>query len=264
VAPHVVDHLVHAVAELLDNATSYSTPGSAVVVQTRRVAGQVIVEIGDRGLGMAPATVDAINDRLARPPLVDLPSLTSTGLATVATIAAWHGLRVRVANRVDGPGVVATVVLPREVLIQAPRHLRPEPREQLAPPAWPLTPRPLDRRPGAGGNAATQLLPAVNHTATAGAVAASAARRGLAAGPEAVEPGPSAAITVGPDSTEVAATGLPHRQPMAHLASGHVAEADPGPGVPERDPRRVAAAMRNYQRGLRQGRAATAVDDDHT
>ena len=58
--------LVHLVAELLENALSYSAPGSPVEIMGRRLPDGFALSIMDEGLGMSPAERDAANARLSR------------------------------------------------------------------------------------------------------------------------------------------------------------------------------------------------------
>jgi signal transduction histidine kinase len=115
VAPHVVDHLVHLCAELLDNATAFSAPDSRVTVEGHRMTDRVIIQIADRGLGMTPARRAELNTQLAAPRQVDSETVRAMGLTVVAHLAAWYGIQIELRAR-PGGGTVAEVGLPLAVV----------------------------------------------------------------------------------------------------------------------------------------------------
>lgn len=115
IVAHAVNDLVHLVAELLDNATSFSPPDSQVLVEARRVGDQAVLYVEDHGLGMSEAQLAEVNERLANPPSVDVAVSRMMGLVVVARLAARHGVTVELR---PGPerGTIAEVVLPANVL----------------------------------------------------------------------------------------------------------------------------------------------------
>ncbi|MGK5531717.1 nitrate- and nitrite sensing domain-containing protein, partial [Streptomyces sp. URMC 129] len=81
VAGRVVNDLVHLLAELLENATSFSSPQTKVKVTGHALPdGRVLVEIHDTGIGLSPEDLSEINDRLANPPTVDVSVSRRMGL----------------------------------------------------------------------------------------------------------------------------------------------------------------------------------------
>ncbi|WP_042373762.1 sensor histidine kinase, partial [Streptacidiphilus neutrinimicus] len=73
VAGRVVNDLVHLLAELLENATSFSSPQTRVRVTGHALPdGRVLIEIHDTGIGLSPDDLAEINERLANPPVVDV------------------------------------------------------------------------------------------------------------------------------------------------------------------------------------------------
>ncbi|MEU6576520.1 nitrate- and nitrite sensing domain-containing protein [Streptomyces sp. NPDC046805] len=91
--PAVAD-LTHLVAELLENATMFSPPHTAVQVLGERVANGFTLEIHDRGLGMtAEALLDA-NLRLAETPEFELSDTDRLGLFVVGRLAQRQNVRV--------------------------------------------------------------------------------------------------------------------------------------------------------------------------
>ncbi|HEX8134911.1 MAG TPA: nitrate- and nitrite sensing domain-containing protein, partial [Actinomycetes bacterium] len=72
VAGHAVSDVVHLLAELIENAAAFSSPGTRVQITGEPTANGFLVEIEDRGIGMSPEELDEVNRQLAGPPVVDL------------------------------------------------------------------------------------------------------------------------------------------------------------------------------------------------
>jgi signal transduction histidine kinase len=113
---HAVNHLVHLVAELLENATVFSSPESKVLVHSQRLSdGGAMVEIEDRGIGMSAHEISDSNERLAHPPEFDVSVSRMMGLYVVGRLATRHGITVRLRQAETG-GVSAFVRIPIDVL----------------------------------------------------------------------------------------------------------------------------------------------------
>ncbi len=113
---HAVNHVVHLVAELLENATVFSSPESKVLVHSQRLSdGGAMVEIEDRGIGMTAQEIAESNERLARPPVFDVSISRMMGLYVVGRLAGRHGITVRLRQSETG-GVSAFVRIPIDVL----------------------------------------------------------------------------------------------------------------------------------------------------
>ncbi|MEU6659519.1 nitrate- and nitrite sensing domain-containing protein [Streptomyces sp. NPDC046821] len=116
--PAVAD-LTHLVAELLENATVFSPPHTAVQVVGERVANGFTLEIHDRGLGMpAEALLDA-NLRLAETPEFELSDTDRLGLFVVSRLAQRQNVRVSLQESPYG-GTTAVVFIPEVLLTDAP------------------------------------------------------------------------------------------------------------------------------------------------
>ncbi|GII53805.1 histidine kinase [Planotetraspora thailandica] len=111
----VVADVVHLLAELLENATIFSPPQTKVLVRGEVVANGLVVEIEDRGLGLAPEEYDAINENLANPPEFDLADSDRLGLFVVGQLAARYGISVMLRSSPYG-GTTAIVLMPRPLL----------------------------------------------------------------------------------------------------------------------------------------------------
>src|SRR5258707_639081 len=68
VAGAAVADVTHLLAELIENATTYSPANTEVTVKADRVANGFVVEIEDRGIGITGDELTLVNDRLANPP----------------------------------------------------------------------------------------------------------------------------------------------------------------------------------------------------
>ncbi|WP_316526129.1 nitrate- and nitrite sensing domain-containing protein [Kitasatospora brasiliensis] len=115
VAGRVVNDLVHLLAELLENATSFSSPQTRVRVTGHALPdGRVLVEIHDTGIGLSPDDLAEINERLANPPTVDVSVSRRMGLFVVGRLSLRHGIRIQLRPS-DSGGTTALVMLPVDV-----------------------------------------------------------------------------------------------------------------------------------------------------
>ncbi len=123
VAGFASDSISHLIAELLENATVFSPPGTEVHVSGWLMeSGEVMLSVQDEGISMTPERFDELNARLADPvpdycqgPQPEDP--LGLGLYVVTRLAARHGVRVQLREQKQG-GVTAVVVLPRQILPQ--------------------------------------------------------------------------------------------------------------------------------------------------
>ncbi|MCL9792849.1 sensor histidine kinase [Frankia sp. AgKG'84/4] len=107
-----VNHIVHLVAELLENAAQFSPPYLPVdLAATAADNGDLLIVIDDGGLGMSDRELAAANQRLAEPPQFDFAIAQRLGLFVVARLASRHDIDVRL-SRSDAGGVRAAVRLP--------------------------------------------------------------------------------------------------------------------------------------------------------
>ncbi|MGC9668005.1 nitrate- and nitrite sensing domain-containing protein [Planosporangium sp. 12N6] len=116
IAAQSVNDMVHLIAELLDNATAFSPPDSAVMVEARRVGDRAVLLVEDRGIGISPDQLRELNDRLANPPMVDVAVSRMMGLVVVARLAARHGVKIELRPARER-GTVADLTLPASVLV---------------------------------------------------------------------------------------------------------------------------------------------------
>ncbi|MFI9772307.1 nitrate- and nitrite sensing domain-containing protein [Streptomyces sp. NPDC052415] len=114
--PAVAD-LTHLVAELLENATVFSPPHTAVHVLGERVANGFTLEIHDRGLGMAADALLDANLRLAETPEFELSDTDRLGLFVVSRLAQRQNVRVSLQPSPYG-GTTAVVFIPDALLTE--------------------------------------------------------------------------------------------------------------------------------------------------
>jgi signal transduction histidine kinase len=117
VVGYAAEGVMHALAELMDNAVAFSTHGSEVHVYVEDEGVGVIVTIEDSGIGMRNRERGRAEALIAQPfNLATLPG-TRLGLAVVGRVADRYGLSVnfRPSSR-GGTGVV--VMIPRQLIAQ--------------------------------------------------------------------------------------------------------------------------------------------------
>ena len=126
VAGSVVADMIHLLAELVENATLFSPSGTRVEVRAERVGNGFAFEIEDRGLGIKPDELDAINDQLGSPADFDLANADQLGLFVVGKLAARHGVRVFLRPSPYG-GTTAIVLMPSSIITSAAEAAKPVP-----------------------------------------------------------------------------------------------------------------------------------------
>jgi nitrate/nitrite sensing protein/histidine kinase/DNA gyrase B/HSP90-like ATPase len=110
-----VGDVIHLLAELIENSTSFSPPHTRVNVAGDVVAHGFAIEIEDRGLGMSPEAVLDANERLANPPDFDPVHSAQLGLFVVARLAARHGVKVSLRSSPYG-GITAVALVPEDLI----------------------------------------------------------------------------------------------------------------------------------------------------
>ncbi|TPQ15538.1 sensor histidine kinase [Streptomyces sporangiiformans] len=130
---HAVADVIHLLAELVENATVFSSPHTQVLLRVNVVTSGLAVEVEDRGLGMPLDEQDKMNALLADPDQVNVASLLQDGrigLFVVSQLARRHGIAVRLQTNIYG-GVQAVLVVPQDLLGAAQeREQEPEQDQQ--------------------------------------------------------------------------------------------------------------------------------------
>ncbi|MFE0450551.1 ATP-binding protein [Streptomyces sp. NPDC058914] len=193
VEPDIIGDLTLMIAELLENAVSFSPEGSPVEVGVDSDDDGATITIADHGLGMSAERLGEENARLVRRERLDLVPTKVLGLFVVGALARRWDVDVTL-SRTPGGGVTAEVSIPSALL---------------------LTPS------GTGATGVTASAP--------GAVPSPAARAAL---PASVSPsaGPSPSVSVPPGEADAQEPGpLPRRVPRRASTGAEGTRPDPDP-----------------------------------
>jgi signal transduction histidine kinase len=109
-----VADVAHLLAELVENALTFSPPDTRVTVRNHLTRGHnraCLITIEDRGIGMAVTDIAAANELLAEPSDVGLALTQQLGFHVVARLGTRHGIEVSLAPT-PGGGVTAVVRIP--------------------------------------------------------------------------------------------------------------------------------------------------------
>ncbi len=279
VSANLVADLRLLLAELLENATNFSPPGTPVAVYAT-LGDECRIAIIDHGVGMGPVRLEEENRRLVERERLDVAPTTVLGLFVVGRLARRHGLTVRLDHS-DERGITATIHVPLRLLVSSgmaqsvmtgrrggrPREIEAvevevldasEPFEwfgpanqlaisagsQAAAPQQTSAPEPTERSPAAavGRASVTDVDPAI----------APLPRRTIA--PQIVE-----------DSAESARSGLRRRVPGTHMVDA-VRDSTEEPPTERitRDPEAERDALNEYMSGLARGDGGAAQSDEST
>jgi signal transduction histidine kinase len=116
VVGQAVSDVVHLLAELIENATTFSPRDTPVQVAAQELtSGGVLIEVNDNGVGIPDAMLADINWRLDNPPVIDVSVSRHMGLFAVARLAERHKIRIRL-RAVPPQGLTALVWLPDSVI----------------------------------------------------------------------------------------------------------------------------------------------------
>ncbi|WP_103759679.1 sensor histidine kinase [Streptomyces sp. SM10] len=178
-AERAVGPVSHVLAELIENALTFSRPPSPVEVRAAQVSRGLAIEVEDRGLGMDEDQLAEANELMSRPPRMDVLAHSDDirlGLYVISRLADQHGLRVEFRSSAFG-GTRVVVLVPDALIV-------PEPG--TGPVGLPsAAPAPAERSPAAPGALPTR----VQGRATAGITAiADHAARSRPAGEERPSP----------------------------------------------------------------------------
>ncbi|MEU5363643.1 ATP-binding protein [Streptomyces sp. NPDC005925] len=118
-----VEPVIHAAAELLDNATRYSPPHTKVHVTAVEVQTGVAIEIEDAGVNLSEEARDRIEGMLERAKagldLQDLGEHPRLGLSVVGRLCKAHNMQVSLRASAYG-GVRAVLVVPSNMMTDEP------------------------------------------------------------------------------------------------------------------------------------------------
>jgi signal transduction histidine kinase len=116
VTGNAVADVVHLLAEIIENATTFSQKSTHVTVSGHSLrSGGVLINVIDSGMGMTEEQLAVLNWRLENPPAADVEVSRHMGLFAVAHLADRHGIRVRL-RKATGAGLIAHVWLPEALI----------------------------------------------------------------------------------------------------------------------------------------------------
>ncbi|CRK57444.1 membrane protein SC1C221c [Alloactinosynnema sp. L-07] len=276
---------IHLVAELVDNAASFSPPRSQVEVYTSLVSGGVVVEIEDHGLGMTAEDREAANQMLAYPPEFDAMALrgeSRLGLFVVARLAVRRSIRVELRESPYG-GTVALVFLPSDIVVEAveadhgapsprPRQQtlrtprKPEPEVRYEPPVGPAFDRMWSDVAGSAEDTlwpqvdAEEAMPPQRTYSVTEPVSRNGSRSAELPRRERTDNGVGepAKVDEARQGAGQTAPPLPRRKRQQHLAPQLREEPPSEVELPDREhsPERIRSTMAAFQRGTQDARRA--------
>jgi len=288
IGPAVAD-VIHMLAELAENATTYSPPNAPVRVHGDAVGRGFAIEIEDRGLGIGEEKMAEINSNLAHPPEFDLSGSEQLGLFVAGRLAKRHDIRITLQASPFG-GTTAIVLIPTSLVAderswadglpavvpaEAPVRLlarqatlaRGITAERAALPRPDALPPDAPGSPAAGAPPAAPVVPAAPDGEAAAEEesvftprrrqAAWAAGSALAFGSDAAAPRDTSGPDPRVDTAELTRLGLPVRVRQASLApqlrdSGPGGDGDRAASSPS--PEAARSVMTALQRGWERGR----------
>ncbi|MEU1089872.1 nitrate- and nitrite sensing domain-containing protein [Streptomyces sp. NPDC005892] len=112
----------HVLAELIENALTFSRPPSPVEVRAAKVSRGLAIEVEDRGLGMEEQQLAEANELMSRPPRMDVLAHSEDirlGLHVISRLAHQHDLRVEFRSSAFG-GTRVVVLVPDELTVSHP------------------------------------------------------------------------------------------------------------------------------------------------
>ncbi len=224
VLSRVVEPVVLAVAELLDNAARHSQPNTSVEVNFQPAHNGVAIVIDDAGVAMNPEELKRAEHLLSGVESIDINRIgdpPQIGFALIGVLAARYGFTVSVDTRSPYGGVRAVVFLPTSLLTRVEnlsRAVRPTPAPRITEPPEQAT------------------------------------------GPSPAEPADVPAKTAGGLPKRRRATAEPKSERPEGSETGSDAP-EQNVGSP-RPARQVAAGLGAWQRGTRSGRSTTPPDTE--
>ncbi|MEV8531029.1 nitrate- and nitrite sensing domain-containing protein [Streptomyces sp. NPDC051211] len=124
VAGHAADDISHVLAELLENATTFSPPEAKVKVSGWLLdSGDAVLSVVDEGIGITEDRLALLNERLSTPDAYEAEPEAEHGLGlglyVAGRLAAQHGVEAELRASRNG-GTEALVVIPAPLLPAGP------------------------------------------------------------------------------------------------------------------------------------------------
>ncbi|MFF4253369.1 nitrate- and nitrite sensing domain-containing protein [Streptomyces sp. NPDC001663] len=238
----VVAEVAHLLAELIENALSFSPPDSDVEIEGRRTSAGYLVAIVDHGLGMDAQAIAEANVRLSGTASFMAEPARFLGHFVVGALARKCGIEVRLGEA-PAAGVVARVLIPVSLLKEAPQGKAADSKGKAEDKAAPVLPAPREEKAAPAVELVTVAAEAkgdakVSDSKSAGGKGTSAARtrNGLVKRPqrsaisdavsETDRPGRPAPAETTPDRTPEEISGMLSTLRSAHMRGAISAEKE--------------------------------------
>ncbi|MFH9745394.1 sensor histidine kinase [Streptomyces anulatus] len=247
IAGHAAEGVMHALAELLDNAANFSPPTAEVHVYVEEVPAGIVITVEDSGLVMSEVQLRRA-EKAVSAENQDLTNLSGTrlGLAVVGRLARKHGLTVSFRPSARG-GTGALMMLPQDLISRSTAPTPTIPAQAAAAPA------------AAPATLTAPAEPEPSHSSAAGTDTAGAAPAARTL-PEDDASTPPAAESESESTGAVPAfgeSGLPKRRRGRTLAAAEsrTGNATPGgadsPRARTTDPKVQAARFSTFSKAVR-------------
>ncbi|MEU0921317.1 ATP-binding protein [Streptomyces cyaneofuscatus] len=245
IAGHAAEGVMHALAELLDNAANFSPPTAEVHVYVEEVPAGIVITVEDSGLVMSEVQLRRA-EKAVSADHQDLTNLSGTrlGLAVVGRLARKHGLTVSFRPSARG-GTGALMMLPQDLISRATAPA-PGPASAL-PEATTTAPEPEPSHASAEGTGTSDAAPTARSTADGGTESAPAQ-----------EPAPAESESESTGTVPAfGESGLPKRRRGRTLAAAEARTGNATPGGADNprarttDPKVQAARFSTFSRAVR-------------
>ncbi|MEU9269051.1 ATP-binding protein [Streptomyces sp. NPDC048251] len=130
ITSRAVEPVALALAELLDNATSYSSPDTVVEINIRTVPKGICIVVDDAGVGMNDEERARADKLLSSQRVSGVSALGNPpqfGFAVIGVLSERFGFEVSVDSTSPYGGVRAVLLLPHDLLTNAPEQKEPTP-----------------------------------------------------------------------------------------------------------------------------------------
>ncbi|MGW7487251.1 ATP-binding protein [Streptomyces sp. NPDC054786] len=241
IVSRAVEPVALVLAELLDNATSYSAPETMIEINIRPVPKGVCIVVDDAGVGMNEEEKARAAQLLSSENAASVSSLGNPpqfGFTVIGVLAARYGFSVSVDSTSPYGGVRAVVLLPDDLLTSL--H---EPEESAAVAA--SAPLPPENPPGHAALGSPPPAPAPGYPA---------------AGPPPPGAPPAGQPASAHAAPETTSGGLPKRRRRGAISI--VPTDSENTQTPARDSAKAASVMGAFQRGTQSGRRSTNASDE--
>ncbi|MFC4504307.1 MULTISPECIES: ATP-binding protein [Streptomyces] len=130
ITSRAVEPVALALAELLDNATSYSSPDTVVEINIRTVPKGICIVVDDAGVGMNDEERARADKLLSSERVSGVSALGNPpqfGFAVIGVLSERFGFEVSVDSSSPYGGVRSVLLLPHDLLTNAPEQKEPAP-----------------------------------------------------------------------------------------------------------------------------------------